>query len=371
MLIAIDGNEANIAERVGVNQYSFELLWGLYKLQDNKTKYYIYLKKAPNNGLPKETNSWKYKILPGGKLWVLAKLLPSLMLGEKPDVFFSPNHYLPPFTRIPSVCTIHDLGYLKFSEQFRKYDFWQLKYWSAISIIISKYIICPSIATKKDIVRLYPFASKKVHVVYHGYNSSQFHMNISKKIVRLISKKYGITNNYILFLSTLKPSKNIEGLILAVCDLLKDFDYKLVIAGKKGWFYESVFKKVQDLDLQDSVIFTGYLPEEDKPAIISGARAYILPSFWEGFGMDVLNSLACGTPVIISKVASLPEVAGRAGIYIDPYDIESITSGVKKVLTMSSEEYNEQVRLGLKQVSQFSWELSAKKTFEILSKSKR
>ena len=95
------------------------------------------------------------------------------------------------------------------------------------------------------------------------------------------------------------------------------------------------------------------------------------PSFWEGFGMDVLNSLACGTPVIISKVASLPEVAGRAGIYIDPYDIESITSGVKKVLTMSSEEYNEQVRLGLKQVSQFSWELSAKKTFEILSKSKR
>src|SRR3989344_2681416 len=299
MLIAIDGNEANIAERVGVNQYSFELLWGLYKLQDNKTKYYIYLKKAPNNGLPKETNSWKYKILPGGKLWVLAKLLPSLMLGEKPDVFFSPNHYLPPFTRIPSVCTIHDLGYLKFSEQFRKYDFWQLKYWSAISIIISKYIICPSIATKKD------------------------------------------------------------------------FDYKLVIAGKKGWFYESVFKKVQDLDLQDSVIFTGYLPEEDKPAIISGARAYILPSFWEGFGMDVLNSLACGTPVIISKVASLPEVAGRAGIYIDPYDIESITSGVKKVLTMSSEEYNEQVRLGLKQVSQFSWELSAKKTFEILSKSKR
>src|SRR3989344_5931914 len=188
MLIAIDGNEANIAERVGVNQYSFELLWGLYKLQDNKTKYYIYLKKAPNNGLPKETNSWKYKILPGGKLWVLAKLLPSLMLGEKPDVFFSPNHYLP--------------------------------------------LNCH----KKRIVRLYPFASKKVHVVYHGYNSSQFHMNISKKIVRLISKKYGITNNYILFLSTLKPSKNIEGLILAVCDLLKDFDYKLVIAGKKGWF---------------------------------------------------------------------------------------------------------------------------------------
>src|SRR3989344_8095970 len=209
MIIGIDGNEANQNERVGVHQYALALLWGLYKLQDTETSditFMIYLKNAPQSDLPPENSHWKYKIIYGGKVWILTKLMPALMITEKIDVFYSPSHYLPPFSRSPKVFMIHDLGYLKFSEQFKKYDFWQLKYWSAISIIISKYIICPSESTGRDIVRHYPFARKKIKVVPHGYNSSQFHMNISKKIVRLISKKYGITNNYILFLSTLKPS---------------------------------------------------------------------------------------------------------------------------------------------------------------------
>ena len=173
MKIGIDGNEANIVEKVGVHQYAFKVLWGIYNLEkDSKSRnsYVIYLKHPPREDLPKENEYWKYKVMPGKGLWVLTKLMPHLLIGPKPEVFFNPSHYLPPIMTIPSVCTIHDLGYLKFSGQFKKYDYWQLKYWTAISLIVSNYIITFSKSNIRDIVRHYKFTSKKLDFVYHGYD---------------------------------------------------------------------------------------------------------------------------------------------------------------------------------------------------------
>ena len=213
MIIGIDGNEANVEKRVGVNQYAFELLKNIHKLQEEwkkKHQVIVYLKNKPQKDLPKQNSHWKYKVIKGRGLWIITKLMPSLFFNkEKPDVFFAPSHYLPPFAPCPMVCTIHDLGYLKFSEQFRKYDFWQLKIWSAISIFISKAIIAVSNSTKKDIVRHYPFASKKIFITPHGYDKNRFNTRISKEDVRRVKNKYSIVNDYVLFISTLKPSKNI------------------------------------------------------------------------------------------------------------------------------------------------------------------
>lgn len=377
MIIGIDGNEANVKEKVGVHTYALEILWGLHKLQDNKNthnKFFIYLKKAPNSDLPKENSFWKYKIIPGRGLWVLRNLMPTLLRTEKLDVFFTPGHYLPFLSRCPKVLTIHDLGYLKFSGQFKKNDFWQLKYWTAISIIISKYIICPSLSTGDDIVRHYPFTRKKVKVIYHGYNKEKFYFKISKNFVRRVRKKYRIPENYLLFLSTLKPSKNIENL-LGAYELLKSkrrtLNVKLVIAGKKGWMFDSIFEKVKELGLEKDVIFTDYVQENDKPALIRGAKLFVLPSFWEGFGIDVLEAMACGVVVVVSKVASLPEVVGDAGLYVDPYNIESIAEAVEKVLTMSSDEYTKLIRKGLKQAQKFTWEKAAQETLEVLELASR
>src|SRR3990167_2375878 len=377
MIIGIDGNEANQNERVGVHQYALALLWGLYKLQDTETSditFMIYLKNAPQSDLPPENSHWKYKIIYGGKVWILTKLMPALMITEKIDVFYSPSHYLPPFSRCPRVCMIHDLGYLKFSGQFKKNDFWQLKYWSAISIIISKYIICPSVSTESDIVRHYPFARKKVKVIYHGYNKEKFNIQISENFVRRVREKYRIPENYLLFLSTLKPSKNIENL-LGAYELLKSkrrtLNVKLVIAGKKGWMFDSIFEKVKELGLEKDVIFTDYVQENDKPALIKGAKLFVLPSFWEGFGIDVLEAMACGVVVVVSKVASLPEVVGDAGLYVDPYNIESIAEAVERVLTMSSDEYTKLIRKGLKQAQKFIWKKAARETFEVLELASR
>ena len=371
MIIGIDGNEANIKEKVGVHQYAFKILWGINKLgiENGKNTYFIYLKNPPRDDLPKESKYWKYKVIPGKGLWILTRLMPHLWRRQNLEVFFSPSHYLPPLTRIPCVCTIHDLGYLKFSGQFKKYDYWQLKYWTAISVYISKYIIAVSESTKNDIVRHYSFASRKIKVVHHGYDRHLFKHDIGSNVVRRIREKYKIPKDYLLFMSMLKPSKNIEGLLEAFAlSKNKLDDIKLVIAGKKGWLFESIFEKVQELGLKKDVIFTDYIHESDKEGLIKGAKAFILPSYWEGFGMDVLNAMACGTPVIVSRVASLPEVAGKAGIFVNPNNVKDISKAILKVLLLPPKEYNMLVNAGLEQVKKFSWEKSAKETLEVLKK---
>jgi glycosyltransferase involved in cell wall biosynthesis len=366
MIVGIDGNEANIEKKVGVHQMTLEFLWALYRLEDNGVSYIIYLKDKPRADLPPETERWKYKVIPGRRLWVITKLSVELLFNRHIDVFLTPSHYLPLAPWIPLVCVITDLGYLKFSGQFRKFDYWQLRVWTAISIIISKRIIAISKSTEKDIVRHYPFASKKIKVAYLSANSSSINFKKDKKFVRQILKKYRITKKFIIFISTLKPGKNVEGLIDAFAKLKFRDNYQLVIVGKKGWMYDSIFRKVTELGIADKVIFTDYLPEEEKYALLSAARALALPSFWEGFGIDVLNSFSLGVPVVVSRVASLPEVAGPAGIYVNPYDSKSIAKGLQKVLEMDRYEYNKRVEMGFRQLSKFSWQKSAKTILNIL-----
>jgi len=371
--IGIDGNEANLENRVGVNQYAFNILWGLYRLGGKYKKGYkfiVYLKNQPLKDLPPEKKWWKYKILEGDRVWILMKLTPYLIKNrERIDLLFSPSHYTVPFSTVPRVCSIMDLGYLKFSGQFKKLTFWQLKAWTAISIFVSKYIIAISKATKKDIVRHYPFASKKVVVTYLAYDKSRYNRKVSPNDVRRIKKRYAIVDDYILFLSTLKPSKNIEGILDAYSSIKSKIGrVKLVIAGKKGWMFETIFEKVEELGLGDDVIFTDYIKEEEKAPLISGARMFIAPSFWEGFGLHVLEAMACGTPVVVSDVGSLPEIVEKSGIIVDPYDSSSIAKGILKVLNLDEKGYNSLINQEIKQAEKFSWDKTARETFDLLVK---
>lgn len=375
MIVGIDGNEANIEKRVGVNEYAFKLLENLQKLSgeaQNHLKLIVYLKKKPLSDLPEETQNFGYKIIPGAGAWILTRLMPDLFFGRpRPDVFFTPSHYIPPFAPMPRVCSIMDLGYLKYTAQFRKIDFWQLKLWSAISILISKAIIAISNSTKQDIVRHYPFAKNKIYVTPLAYDKEKFNTLIPESDVRRIKNKYSIVHDYVLYLGTLKPSKNVEGLITAFHAVITNYqlsipNLKLVIAGKKGWMFETIFKKAENLGLRNKVVFTDFVPEEDKPALIKGARVFVLPSFWEGFGLDVLNAFGCGVPVVASNAGSLPEVVGDAGILVDPNDTESIAGGISEVLLADKSQYNSLVSKGLAQAARFSWEKTARETLKIL-----
>ena len=370
MRIGIDGNEANTENRVGVHSYAHEILNGLYR-ENNKSKqknsFIIYLKNKPREGLPKENKHWHYKVLASGKVWILTRLMPHLFFKKTVDVLFVPSHYVPLLTRVPKVCTIHDLGYLKSSGQFKKYDFWQLKCWSAISISVSKRIIAISKSTRDDIVRHCPSASEKTSVVLHGYDKTRFNIKVSSTNVRRVQSKYKTSDNYILFLSMLKPSKNIKGLLRAysMLDGKVRGNTKMVIAGKKGWLYESIFKLTKDLVLEEKVVFTGFVDEKDKAALYYGAKLFALPAHWEGFGMTVLESMASGTPVVVSKVGGLPEVAGNAGVYVGKDD-SSIANGLAKILSMSENEYDKLVKRGLEQAKKFSWEKAARETLDVI-----
>lgn len=369
MNIGIDGNEANVGNRVGVNEYAYEVLWGLYKLQDRnnpKHKFTIFLKSEPKD-LPEEKSWWQYKILPGGSFWILKKLSPFLLQNaQKYDLFFTPSHYIPFDLRIPKICSIMDLGYLENSEQFKKRDYWQLRLWTASSIYLSRHIFAISEATKKDIVRHYPASKNKITTTLLGYDSDIYNTKINKNFVRQILDKYTIGSKYFLFLGTLKPNKNIEGILEAWSKIKNKRDCELVIAGKKGWLYESIFQKVKDLHLEDNVVFTDFIPEEDKPALIAGARGFLLPSFWEGFGLDVLSSMACGVPVITTKRGSLPEVAGNAALFVNPDKPAEIAKQIEFLLACNKSEYNKLVKAGLAQVKKFSWEKTAKETLKAL-----
>ncbi len=371
MIIGIDGNEANIERRVGVNQYAFELLWNIHKLQDigeAKHQLIVYLKENPRSDMPKSTENFRYKVIPGSGLWILTKLMPHLFLTrEKPDVFFSPSHYVPFFAPMPRICSIMDLGYLEFSGQFTKKVFWQLKWWSAISIYISKRIISISNSTKDDIVRHYPFAKGKIRITPLAYDSKRFNTLISENDVRRVKNKYSIVDDYILYLGTLKPSKNIEGLLQAFSEVsARAPGIKLVVAGKKGWLYQSIFDKTEKLGLNDKIVFTDFISEEDKPGLIKGAKVFVLPSFWEGFGLDVLSAMACGVPVVVSNVGSLPEVTGKAGVLVDPNSTNSIAEGITKVINLPKSDYNSMVAAGISQVKKFSWEATARETLKVI-----
>lgn len=376
MIIGIDGSEANESVRVGSSEYAYQLLNSLYRISSEDSdgpEFKIFIKQGKLGNLPKENKRWKYEIIPSTKLWIIRKLIPRLIFDKNIDVFFSPTHYLPILTRVPQVCTIHDLGYLMFSEQFRKIDFWQLKCWTAISIIVSKYIIAVSESTRKDIVRHYPFASRKIDSVYHGVDHNYFSRNISQNLVRHVKNKFKIRENYILSIGTLKPSKNIEGIVKAFSKLSEEGNeiyknYQLVIAGKKGWLYDNIFTLVKEKKLEEKIVFTDYVSGEDKRALLKGARLTLSPSFWEGFGMHVLESMSCGTPVVVSKSGSLGEVAGTAGIYVDPASVESISGGIDEVVRMNNTEYNKLSDKCFKRSNNFTWEKTAQLTLVALKK---
>ncbi|MBI2008293.1 glycosyltransferase family 4 protein [Candidatus Amesbacteria bacterium] len=362
MLIGIDANEANLTHnRVGVNQYAFGLLHALYHLKTDH-QFIIYLKTPPLDDLPKHRKNWQYRTIPFPKLWTQTRLPFDLYThSPRPNVFFSMTHYAPRWSPVPTVVAIMDMGFLQTPEQFTAKDFNQLKSWTEYSVRQAAKIITISEYSKKDIIKY--FGRKNITVTYPGYDQKLFRPTRNSQVL----KKYRITEPYFLFLSSLKPSKNIEGLIRAYSLLpsaLAEGDkISLVISGKKGWLFDEIFKTVKDLKLEDRVTFTGFVDEPDVPVLMTHASAFVMPSFFEGFGIPVLEAMACGTPVVISKVASLPEVAGEAGIYVNPHDIASISTGLHTVIGPKRQEF---VKMGLERVKLFSWDKCARQTLACL-----
>jgi len=372
MLIGIDGNEANQKSRVGIGQFAFNIIEELERI-DKKNEYFVYLKESPLSDLPKERGGWKYLIFGPSKFWTQFALPFKLFTQkQKLDIFFTPSHYAPRFSPVPTVISIMDLWHHRHPEQFAKKDLYQLTKWEGYSVRRASHIMTISEFSKREILDIYQIPADRVTVAYPGFTKfqipdSKFQINTN---IQKIKQKYKINGNYLLYLGTLQPKKNVEGLIRAFSLLIADYQspITLVVAGKKGWLYEKIFELVKELKLEDKVVFTGFVEEEDKPYLLAGAKAFVFPSFYEGFGIPVLEAMSLGVPVVISKEGSLPEVGGQTAIYFDPYKVESMAASLRKVLNLNDKEKNEIIKAGYKQAKKFSWEKCAKQILTTLER---
>jgi glycosyltransferase involved in cell wall biosynthesis len=235
------------------------------------------------------------------------------------------------------------------------------------SVRAARRVIAISEATKRDIVTYYKAPSRKVHVVYHGRDTA-FAPVEDEGTIEEAAARYGVRRPYCLHVGTLQPRKNLMVLVEA-WQRLREAQEKppgLLLAGKKGWLFDSLFEAVEERNLGDLVKFADYVERDDLPALYSGAMALTFPSLYEGFGLPALEAMSCGTPVLASDASSLPEVVGDAGLLLDPHD-PSAWSGVVQRLMRGKALQRDLSHKGLERAAQFTWERCARQTLQVLT----
>jgi len=290
-------------------------------------------------------------------IWNNLHILPIENFIGNVDVFLSSDWTQPPAKRAKLVTIVHDLVPWRYPKTLTK------------KIIATHYnrmkwvkkevdaIVVDSQSTKNDLIKIVKIPKRKIYVIYPGIDKKRFYLQSEEKINQ-IKRKYGLSN-YILAVSTREPRKNFIRIIKAFKKLKKNEDLQLAIAGKYGWGNNSSKLKVKNSKL------LGYVPNEDLAPLYSGARCFVYPSLYEGFGLPILEAMACGCPVITSNISSMPEVAGEAAILINPRKSTEIIKAIDKII--NSKKLAEKLsKKGIKQAKKFSWGKTAREVLDIM-----
>ena len=366
MIIGIDGNEANIEHKVGIGEYAYQLLCKFHEMasQRKDLKFRIYLKFNPRTEMPVSMENWQYRIVGPKKFWTQIGLPLKLFIeAKKPDVFFSPSHYAPRFSPVPTAISIMDLSYIHFPELFTKHDLYQLVNWTKYSAKNARKIFTISNYSRDDIIKAYGKEPGDVITTYLGIKQTE-NVKLKTQDMEDLRKKFGIDSEYILFVGTLQPRKNIAKLIEAFSKL-KTKNIKLVVVGKKGWLWEEIIQAPEKYNVVERVKFLDFVSDEDLPGLYKNATCFVLPSLYEGFGLPVLEAMKQGCPVLISNVSSLPEVGGDAALYFNPNDSDDIAQKIDQVIS-DEKLRKEMTEKGYNQIKKFSWEKTAKQTLQAL-----
>lgn len=363
MLIGIDASRAATAHRTGTEWYSLRVIQGLLRLAEARHRVRLY----SNGPLPPELfPGAEARSIPFRRLWTHARLSAEMLL-HRPDALFVPAHVLPLIHPRASVVTVHDLGYLYYPEAHRDADRRYLDWSTRWNAAQAAAVLADSEATKADLVRAYGARPEKIHVVYLGRDERISRVSNPLRLAE-IRARYDLAQRYFLYMGTLQPRKNLERVVQAfeaICGRPELADMQLVLAGRKGWLYDSLFARVERAGLGERIVFPGYIPEEDVPALLSAAAAFVFPSLYEGFGIPVLEAGGCGVPVITSNTSSLPEVAGDAALLVDPHDVDAVADAMYRVVTDPALAA-ELTRRGHENVKRFSWEKCARETLAVL-----
>ena len=291
----------------------------------------------------------------------------SRYFGKDTDLTHFFNYIVPPKVCGKTVVTVHDMVYKAFPETVRARTKYMLDLGLKKSMKRADLIVTDSEFSKREILKYFPQHEKKLRVVPCGVDLEKFRPCETPERIPDVKKSLGIEGDYFLYLGTIEPRKNLERLIGAYNIFVQRAGSdapKLVLAGGKGWLYDSIFAKVTDLGLSGKVIFTKYVPSEDMNPLMCGAAAFVFPSIYEGFGMPPLEAMACGVPVLASDAASLPEVTGDCAVICDAYSEESIAEGLYRLFSDTALR-DDLSRRGRERACGFTWDNSAEILYSV------
>ncbi len=367
MRIAIDYTAA-VQQRAGIGRYTRELVGALLNLEEAREAHRYTLFAAAGGGhtpagdLPPAV---RCRFLPlsdewAARLWHRVRLpIPVETFTGPIDLFYSPDFVLPPTRRrTRTLLTVHDLSFLRYPDHFVPK---LVRYLSRVvpeSVARADRVLADSEATRADLVELLGTPPEKVEVLYSGVDA-RFRPEGEPGEQERLRARYGLDRPYVLSVGTLQPRKNYVRLIRAFARLSMS-GLMLVIAGARGWLYEEVLEEATRHG--DRVRILGFVEEEDLPALYRNAVLFVFPSFYEGFGLPVLEAMACGVPVVCSCASSLPEVAGDAALLVDPQDEEGLRGAMGRALEDDSLR-REMTARGLARAAAFTWERAARQLF--------
>ncbi|MBI5555107.1 MAG: glycosyltransferase family 4 protein [Elusimicrobia bacterium] len=290
-------------------------------------------------------------------------VFPFQLTLQKIDLYHNPAFMLPLVNfGYKKIITVNDLGFYTFGHDFAKgWHARHMKMMLPLSIKRADKIVAISQATKNQVIDLFQVAPDKIVVTYLGV-SEKYRVIPSQIEVKEVLHKYRIEKPYILFVGTMDPRKNLVRLIKAFQNVKRQKnDLKLVIVGNKGELFSIELDKMVD---SGDIILTGYIGEEELVYLYNGASIFTFPSLYEGFGLPILEAMACGTPVITSNVYSMPEVAGEAAILVNPESTDEISAAINRLL--QDEPFRKSlIEKGLRRVREFTWEKTAQSTLAV------
>ncbi|MBX3001337.1 MAG: glycosyltransferase family 4 protein [Caldilineaceae bacterium] len=367
MNIAINAQLLNTAQTyrgAGVSIYSQNLIHALAK-QPHGHRFSIFLNDPAFTiaGMETRRTRWPAHQPLARILWEQGAL-PLALIREKADLVHGLVNVLPLATRTPGVVTVHDLSFLRMPERFppaKRIYLGQLCQWSAHK---ARRVIAVSRQTADDLMHFFGVAAQKIEVVYNGVAD-----HFSPVIDNRFRAKMDLPERFLLYVGTLEPRKNLERLVEAFAEWRavaspQDQDVALVLAGAQGWFYEQIFGRVRALNLAHVVHFPGFVPAETLPDWYRAALAFVYPSLFEGFGLPVLEAMACGAPVLCSRAPSLLEVAGDAALTFAAEDTAALSTALAQIIGDAALRQDLRQR-GLAQARRFSWARCAAETLAV------
>lgn len=364
MRIAVHAKVLSEDKPNGIGVYAYNLLKAISGI-DAENEYTLYSNKPIVQKISAANFKEKIFNFPAG--WSYIRF-PFEFLKRDHDLLFVPKEFVPPLFRPKTVVACYGFGKKTVKEEHLSAGSW-LNMWigANYALRVADSIIAISESVKSDIVENCGIGAGKITVTHLGYDEELYKPYTDKELQGKIKLKYGIKGRFVInTASLLWHRKNITRLIAAF-KLFKSrsgSDYQLLITGKRGESYEEIVNLISSLDLKKDVILTDYVPIDDMPLLLNAADFMVFPSLHEGFGLSVLEAMACGCPVITSNVSSLPEVVGDAGILIDPYKIEEIASAMEHV-AVDGAIREKMKQKGSRRAKTFSWERTARETLKV------